>query len=64
MLSDENDVVTRVVKFKKGMGPGVESAKEVVRGYEPSWVSKCPLLSSVGDLHRFERVGVRDRMLT
>jgi hypothetical protein len=40
VISDENDVVTRVVKFKKGMGPGVEGATEVVRGWEPSWVSK------------------------
>jgi hypothetical protein len=54
VISDENDVVTRVVKFKKGMGPGAEGAKEIVRGWEPSWVSAYPLLSSS------QRVGIRD----
>lgn len=65
VISDENDVVTRVVKFKKGMGPGAEGATEVVRGWEPSWVSAYPLLSSsprVGDFHSCERVGIRDRI--
>jgi hypothetical protein len=36
--SDENGVVVRQVKFKKGLGPKDE-AREVVRSYEPSWVS-------------------------
>jgi hypothetical protein len=46
VLSDEDGVVTRVVKFKKGMAPGAESAKEVVRGWEHSYVSSDLLRSS------------------
>lgn len=38
VLSDENGVVTRDVKFKPGAGPKPQ-AKEVVRSYWPSWVS-------------------------
>ena len=34
-------VVTRDVVFKKGMGPK-DRAKEVVKGYWPSWVSDFP----------------------
>ncbi|KAJ4365306.1 hypothetical protein N0V83_008926 [Neocucurbitaria cava] len=37
VLEEKDGVVTRVVKFKPGFGPG-DSAKEVVRGYWPSWV--------------------------
>jgi hypothetical protein len=37
VLSDENDVVTRIVKFKEGAGPKPQ-ATETVRGYEHSWV--------------------------
>jgi hypothetical protein len=33
-------VVTRDVVFKKGMGPK-DTAREVVRGYWPCWVSCC-----------------------
>ncbi|KAI8934007.1 hypothetical protein NX059_008776 [Plenodomus lindquistii] len=34
---DQGTVVTREVKFKEGAGPK-ESAREVVRGFWPSWV--------------------------
>ncbi|KAF2799052.1 DUF1857-domain-containing protein [Melanomma pulvis-pyrius CBS 109.77] len=37
VLEDKDGVVTRAVKFKKGMGPRDE-ANEVVRGFEPAWV--------------------------
>ncbi|KAH6875868.1 hypothetical protein J4E91_002028 [Alternaria rosae] len=37
VLEDKDGVVTRDVKFKKGMGPK-DQAKEVVRSYWPSWV--------------------------
>ena len=37
VLEDKDGVVTRVVKFKPGLGPK-DTAREVVRGYWPSWV--------------------------
>ncbi|KAF2117704.1 hypothetical protein BDV96DRAFT_489804 [Lophiotrema nucula] len=37
VLSDENGVVDRFVKFKKGLGPRDE-AREKVIGFEPAWV--------------------------
>ncbi|CAO2658814.1 Nn.00g065370.m01.CDS01 [Neocucurbitaria sp. VM-36] len=37
VLEDKDGVVTRVVNFKPGLGPK-DKAKEVVRGYWPSWV--------------------------
>jgi hypothetical protein len=37
VVSDEDGVVTRNVVFKKGQGPK-DRAKEVVRGFKPSWV--------------------------
>ncbi|KAI4665673.1 uncharacterized protein J4E78_003136 [Alternaria triticimaculans] len=37
VLEEKDGVVTRDVKFKKGMGPK-DQAKEVVRSYWPSWV--------------------------
>ncbi|ORX98530.1 hypothetical protein BCR34DRAFT_676960 [Clohesyomyces aquaticus] len=37
VLKEEDGVVTRVVKFKKGLVPK-EQATEVVRGYGMSWV--------------------------
>ncbi|KAI4630490.1 hypothetical protein J4E80_001426 [Alternaria sp. BMP 0032] len=37
VLEEKDDVVTRDVTFKKGMGPK-DQAKEVVRSYWPSWV--------------------------
>jgi hypothetical protein len=43
VLEESDDgVVTRQVKFKKGMGPKDE-AKEVVRGFWPSWVRELPM---------------------
>lgn len=38
VLKDDSGVVERVVKFKKGAGPKDE-AREVVKGWEDSWVS-------------------------
>jgi hypothetical protein len=38
VLEEKDGVVTRDVRFKKGMGPK-DQAKEVVRSYWPSWVS-------------------------
>ena len=38
VLSDKDGVVTRDVKFKKGVAH-TEEAREVVRGYWPTWVS-------------------------
>ncbi|KAH7085100.1 hypothetical protein BKA63DRAFT_559750 [Paraphoma chrysanthemicola] len=37
VLSDENGVVVRDVKFKDGAGP-ISRAKETVRSFWPSWV--------------------------
>lgn len=37
VLEDKDGIVTRVVKFKPGAGPK-DKAREVVRGYWPSWV--------------------------
>jgi hypothetical protein len=37
VLEEKDGVVTREVVFKKGMGPK-DRAKEVVRGFWPSWV--------------------------
>jgi len=44
VLEEKDGVVTRDVKFKKGMGPK-DQAKEVVRSYWPSWVSSGYLQS-------------------
>ena len=38
ILEEKDGVVTRDVVFKEGMGPK-RSAREVVRGFWPSWVS-------------------------
>ncbi|KAF2184255.1 DUF1857-domain-containing protein [Zopfia rhizophila CBS 207.26] len=37
VISDKDGVVERQVKFKEGQGPK-DSAREVVRSYEPAWV--------------------------
>lgn len=37
VLEDKDGIVTREVRFKPGAGPK-DKAKEVVRGYWPSWV--------------------------
>jgi hypothetical protein len=39
VLSDENGVVTRDVKFKKGAMPHDELVREVVKSYGDAWVS-------------------------
>ncbi|KAF2709324.1 DUF1857-domain-containing protein [Pleomassaria siparia CBS 279.74] len=38
VLEDKDGVVTRVVKFEEGTGPGMDVAKEVVKGFKPAWV--------------------------
>jgi len=43
VLSGENGVVKRIVKFVPGKGPK-EQVEETVRGFEPCWVSRGLLI--------------------
>lgn len=53
VLKDEDGIVTRIVRFKEGAHRDKQTAKEVVRCYEYSWVRTCVWHSTQTFYHIF-----------